>query len=112
MKAIFEQPEKTVGRWVIGAQEHLSAQDWAKALERALKYRGGSSRVSFLEASLNDYEALWGAMGLEIGLMFRYFEGSAQAKWGEQPDNHLTAHDLGIQAQLRDSETIASELDW
>lgn len=112
VKAIFEHPEITISKRVVGAAEFLSAKAWTECLERALETRGKGSRIVFVEASLDEYEKLWGPMGLEIGLMFKYFEGVAKGKWKKERGSLLFAKDLGIEGQMQLSETIASKLEW
>lgn len=113
-KAIFSQPEKTIGRYVNGAAEILSAREWAKSLGKALKRRGKDTRVVFMESTLGEFEELWGALGTEIGLMFKYFNDYGEGSYGVGVEGNqvVTAQELGIAGLLRSSEDAAAQFEW
>ncbi|KPM39380.1 hypothetical protein AK830_g7211 [Neonectria ditissima] len=113
-KAIFSQPEKTIGRYVTGTAEFLSPRDWAKSVEKALTRRGKESRVVFVESALSEFEELWGALGTEIGVMFRYFNDYGKSSYDVGTDGRqvVTAQDLGIADLLRSSEEAAAQVEW
>ncbi|KAF4448638.1 HSCARG dehydrogenase [Fusarium albosuccineum] len=113
-KTIFSQPEKTIGCYVNGTAETVSAQEWARSLEKALGRRGQDTRVVFLESTLSDFEKLWGAGGTEIGLMFEYFNKYGKESYEAIPGGRpvLSATDLGIDSLLQSNEDAAARFEW
>ncbi|KAJ0119898.1 HSCARG dehydrogenase [Diaporthe amygdali] len=114
VKAIFAQPEKTIGRYVNATAELTSIQEYAKTLETALKSQGKEIKVNFLECSLSDFEQLWGALGTEIGLMFKYFNDHGDGNYETDPHTYqyMTAKDLGIEGVLRKNEDTLAQIEW
>ena len=114
VKAIFAQPGKSLGRYVLGGPEIISCQEWTDSLTRALKRQGKDADVAFVECSMSAFERIWGPFGTEIGLMMTYFRDfgrqSFEADTGTQPA--LTAKDLGVEAEMRTSEDRLSAMDW
>ncbi|KAJ9144570.1 hypothetical protein NKR23_g5820 [Pleurostoma richardsiae] len=114
VKAILSQPEKTFGRYVLGASEIMSCQDWAESFAKALRRQGHNSDAVFLECSLELFERIWGHVGTEIGVMFTYFRDIGytgyEAEAGGSPI--LTPKDLGIEASLHSTEDRLATLDW
>ncbi|OKL58095.1 hypothetical protein UA08_06718 [Talaromyces atroroseus] len=105
VQAILSQPEKTLGKSVLGASEYLSCTDWALALSKALK-----DNVTFAETTLESYEAVWGIAGTEVGLMFRYFN-EVQRDAISVPAI-ITPAELGVQESLRSTEQRLQGMDW
>jgi hypothetical protein len=98
-QAIFSQPEKTIGRFVLGSAETLTWQDYADAFTEALKKSGQHPKpqTTFVDCAQADFEKVWGVGGWEIAQMTEYYRKYGSASWGE---NVLTAADLGIEAKL------------
>lgn len=111
-EAIFNQPEKTVGKSVVGASEYISYADWALALSKALEgKKTATTEAVFIETTLESYEVLWGKdVGTEIGIMFAYFDELQEGSFGSS--SVLTPVDLGIQASLRSTEQRLKDMDW
>ncbi|KAL4787337.1 hypothetical protein BJX76DRAFT_20112 [Aspergillus varians] len=107
--AIFAQPDKTLGKHVLGVAEYFTATEWAVAVSKSL-----NADVVFLETSLESYEGLWGAAGTEIGLMMKYMEdlGAEGYTAGLCADDIVTPKDLGVQGLLRNTEEALKELNW
>lgn len=112
MEAIFDQPEKTLGRSVVGASEHISCVDWALALSKALHGKEiPTTEAVFIETTLESYKSLWGDnIGTEIGTMFGYFNEFQEQSFGSS--SVMTPAELGIQASLRSTEQRLKDIDW
>lgn len=112
MEAIFDQPEKTIGRSVVGASEYISCATWALALSKALYGKNiSTTEAVFIETTLESYKALWGDnIGTEIGSMFVYFDEFQEKSFGSS--SVMTPGDLGIQASLRSTEQRLKDIDW
>lgn len=112
VKAIFAQPEKTIGHYVEVTAEVTSIREYAKTLENALKRRGKETRVIFLESSLSDFEQIWGPVGTEIGLMFKYFNdyGDGNYEMHSGTYRYVTAKQLGIEGILRKNEDTLAQI--
>jgi hypothetical protein len=90
--AFLAQPELTHGRFVLAYVEETTAgsmlETWSKATGK---------RSVFVKTSIEDYDAVWQAWGLEIGAMMRFWEEAGEKSWsGEEV---LTKEDLGIQGE-------------
>ncbi len=72
VRAIFEQPERTLGTWVSCEAERLSCRQWVEALDSAAQEQGLHGSVEFEVCSVQDFENKWGVVGTECGLMFQY----------------------------------------
>ncbi len=107
--AIFQQPEKTMGKYVLGVGDYLTPNGWADALSKAL-----DADVTFLETSMESYESLWGPIGTEIGFMMKYIDefGKGSYTIGLSDDQVVTPSDLGVQSQLRSTEDSLKKLNW
>ncbi|KAL3495805.1 hypothetical protein BJX62DRAFT_252841 [Aspergillus germanicus] len=106
--AIIRQPVKTLEKSVLGVSEHLTAAGWAAALSAA-----SNVEVAFLETSLRDSERRWGAIGTEIGLMFRLIEELGQGSFTAGVDGSLiVTPDLGVQGLLHSTEDRLREFRW
>ncbi|CEL08939.1 hypothetical protein ASPCAL12084 [Aspergillus calidoustus] len=107
--AIIRQPEKTLGKFVLGVSEYLTAAEWAAALSA-----GSNVEVTFSETSLEDYERRWGPIGTEIGLMFRFIEELGQGSFAAGADGSLivTPKDLGVQGLLHSTEDSLRKFRW
>ena len=113
-RAIFEQPEKTIGRAVLGIAEMQSCQDWVNTLTKTFRRQGKDIDIAYVECTMTAFESLWGPIGTEIGLMMQFFRdvefGGFKAKTGSE--SVLTPKDLGIEGELRSTEDRLSELGW
>jgi hypothetical protein len=103
-QAIFSQPEKTLGKSVSGASEYMTCTDWALALSKALK-----EKVTFTQTTLESYEAVWGIVGTEVGLMFRYFD---EFQHDASPPGVVTPADLGVQESLLSTNQRLQGMNW
>ena len=73
VKATLAQPDRTLGRSVLGASEAMSCQEWASSLTQAWKRLGREhTDVTFVQCSLDACENLFGPLGTEIGNIFRF----------------------------------------
>lgn len=106
VNAIFQQPEKVMGKYVLGIAEMLSCSDWASLLSRLLKENNDSDTAAFMECTLEAYETLWGHLGTEIGLMFEYFRhyGKDGYRSGVGAHSILTPEDLGVAHMMKSTE--------
>ncbi|KIA75707.1 HSCARG dehydrogenase [Aspergillus ustus] len=109
VEAIVRQPERTLGRYVLGVSEYLTAAGWASALSTAAKIE-----VSFSEATLEDYESRWGDVGTEIGLMVKFIEEFQEGSYtgGLNSSLVVTPGDLGVQDHLHSTEDCLRKFDW
>jgi hypothetical protein len=107
--AIIRQPGKTLGKFVLGVSEHLTAAGWAAALSSA-----SGVEVTFVEMSLEDYERRWGPIGTEIGLMFKFIEELGQHNFTAGVGGSLvvTPEDLGLQGLLHSTEDSLRNFRW
>ncbi|CAI6088231.1 unnamed protein product [Clonostachys chloroleuca] len=114
VKAILEQPEKTIGRVIVGVADYLSCNEWAAIFQKVQDKLGSGSKVLCKECSLAEYEEKWGAIGTEVGLMMAYFnefgeKSFSTSTWGWPV---ATAGDLGIEHDLRSTEETLLGLEW
>ncbi|VUC23037.1 unnamed protein product [Clonostachys rosea] len=114
VRAILEQPEKTIGRVLEGVADTLSCTEWAAIFQKVQDKLGSGSKVSFKECSLKEYEEKWGEMGTEVGRMMTYFNEFGErsftiSTWGWPI---VTAKDLGIKHDLRSTEETLLGLEW
>ncbi|KAJ0414913.1 hypothetical protein BJY00DRAFT_327346 [Aspergillus carlsbadensis] len=107
--AIVRQPGKTLGKYVLGVSDYLTAAEWAAALSAA-----SNVDVAFLETGLEDYERQWGPIGTEIGLMFKFIEELGQGSFAAGVDGSLivTPEDLGVQGFLHSTEDSLRKFHW
>ncbi|KAL3472278.1 hypothetical protein BJX99DRAFT_235859 [Aspergillus californicus] len=108
VEAILRQPEKTLGRYVLGVAEYLTVAEWAAALSTAAEVE-----VEYAEATLEAYESRWGAIGTEIGLMMKYIEEFGGDSYTADVDSSfiVTPEDLGVQA-LHSTVEGLRKADW
>lgn len=113
VKAILAQPEKTLGRYVLGNAEVLSCKDWMRIFTGVLQGKGLELEVGYIECTLASFEAFWGHAGTEIGLMFKYFEDMGLEGYKNVGDGDpiLTMNDLGIQGELRSTQQRLADMD-
>lgn len=115
VRAILEQSDKTIGRFVLGSAETLSCREWADQFTEALRRTGKypDTETVFIESSLADFGQLWGNGGLEIGGMMEYYKAYGIDGWkghiGSEPV--LTAADLGIEKDLNSVADLLARLD-
>ncbi|KAL2816624.1 hypothetical protein BDW59DRAFT_175738 [Aspergillus cavernicola] len=109
VEAILRQPERTLGKYVLGVAEHLTAAEWASTLSNASKVE-----VSFSEMTLEDYEGHWGHVGTEIGLMFKFIEELQRDSYtgGLSSSLIVTPEDLGVQCLLHSTEDGLGKINW
>ena len=115
VRAIFSQPDKTLGRYVSGHSEMLSCQEWAATLTKALEHQGKKGvEVIFMECTLEAWGTLWGPVGMVLGTMFRYFDefGPASYEKGTGGAPLVTPKDLGVDGKLRSTEERLSMMKW
>ena len=113
-RAIFEQPDKTIGRAVLGVAEILSLRDLVNTLKKSFQRQGKELDAVYVGCDLDAFEGLWGSVGTEIGLMMTFFRdveyGGFKAETGSVPV--LTPKDLGVDGELRSTEDTLTELGW
>jgi hypothetical protein len=100
VRSIIDQPEKTLGRVVLGYAEVLSCQKWIQILAEVLKERGLDA--GYMECTPSSFTTFWGPIGKEIVDMFQFWERtSATDSWKDYRELPvLTAVDLGIRREL------------
>lgn len=111
-RAIFEQPERTLGAWVSCEAEKLSCQQWVEALNSAAKAQGLHGSVLFQECSMDDFEAKFGVVGTECGVMFQYI-GEARERSFQNTSGlpEVSVRELGISAELVSSRELFGHVD-
>jgi hypothetical protein len=113
VKAIFTQPEKTLGKFVLGVSEYISCSDWAHALSIALRQRGTNATVSFVETTLEGYNNLRGHHAAEIGYMLNFFSELKEQSYTKGTVGQiLTPGDLGVQESMISAEDMLKHMDW
>ena len=99
-RAILEQPDKTLGKWVIGQAFSSSCREWAVALNNVFKEdKLTDKEVAYVETTLEGYEAIWGVVGTEIGGMMKYLEEVDDAFSNPGGDTVLFPKDLGVKQE-------------
>lgn len=113
VRAIFSQPEKSLGKFVLGISEHISCSDWAHALSIALRQQERNATVSFVETTLDSYNSLRGHHAAEIGYMLNFFsELKEQSYIKGTAGPILTPEDLGVQKSMISAEDMLKCMDW
>ncbi|KAL7931796.1 hypothetical protein V8C35DRAFT_103285 [Trichoderma chlorosporum] len=113
VRAIFTQPDKTLGKFVLGVSEYLSCSDWARALSTALSQQGTNVDVSFLETTLQSYNNLRGHHATEIGYMLKFFSDFKEESFiGGTAGLILTPQDLGVQGSMISVEDMLKSMNW
>jgi hypothetical protein len=112
VRAIFEQPDKSLGTWVACESERISCRKWVECLDASAQAQGVKKRVTFEECTMQDIEDRWGILGNEIGQMMAYV-GEVKDRAFENtsglPD--LKASQLGIESELVSAKTFYEHLD-
>lgn len=121
--AIFTQPDKTLGKIVWGVTEYLTGPEIASALSKALEKTAAkvpnsgipSTQVAFVETTLESYEAIWGPVGTETGIMYKLMNDvpSFSPRWGsgDVSEPIVTPSELGLH-HSRTVEQRLGDLDW
>lgn len=80
-------------------------------LERWGKVTGRST--SYIPSTLEAYNQLFPAWGLEMGVMLQSWEAVGEASWSKPGVMLLRKDDLGIDtAQLTGLDTAFAQVDW
>ncbi|KAF2649643.1 NAD(P)-binding protein [Lophiostoma macrostomum CBS 122681] len=105
-RSIIEQPEKTIGRVVLGSAELISCQRWIEILTEVFKERGQDFEAGYLECTYSSFVTFWGPSGKEIGDMLQYWAKMDPAdSWQDYRGFPvLTAADLGVEKELRSTK--------
>ena len=69
VRAIFEQPDKSLSTWVACESEWTSCRQWIAGLNAAAQSQGVKRSVTFKEGAMKSIEDRWGVLGNEIGQM-------------------------------------------
>jgi hypothetical protein len=118
VQAILNQPEKTIGRFVLGSAEILSCRDWATSFSTALQQTGKYPNVEavFVDCGINEFNQLWGSLGVELGQMMEYYRAYGMEGWKGHigSDPILTAADLGIEKKLKSTvdRLVRIDTNW
>jgi hypothetical protein len=112
VRAIFEQPEKSIGTWIACETEHISCQQWVACLDTAAKSQGVQKSVTFEECTMQSIEERWGILGNEIGQMMAYIsEVKERAFENTSGLPESSASQLGVQAELVPVSVFYEKLD-
>ena len=112
VRAIFEQPDKSIGTWVSCESERISCRQWVACLGAAAKSQGVQKSVTFEECTIQSLEESWGILGNEIGQMMAYIsetEGRAFENTSGLPE--INASHLGVQTELVSVNVFYENLD-
>jgi hypothetical protein len=112
VRAIFEQPEKSLGTWIACESERISCRQWVACLDAAAKSQGVQKSITFEECTMESIEESWGILGNEIGQMMAYIseaEGRAFDNTSGLPE--ISARQLGIQAEMVPASVVYEKLD-
>lgn len=112
VRAIYEQPEKSIGTWVACESEHITCRQWVACLGTAAKSQGVQKSVTYKECTMQSMEERWGILGIEIGQMMAYisdFGDRAFENTSGLPES--TATQLGVQAELVPVSSFYEKLD-
>ncbi|KAL6885421.1 hypothetical protein GGI43DRAFT_426672 [Trichoderma evansii] len=113
VRAIFSQPEKAMGNFVLGVSEYISCSDWAHALSEALSQQGTNIEVLFLETTLESYKSLRGHHAVEIGYMVDFFSDLKEESYTKgTTGSTLTPKDLGVQTSIISAEDMLKDMNW
>ncbi|KAI2919195.1 hypothetical protein CBS147320_8649 [Aspergillus niger] len=105
--AILDQPHLTLpGKVVLGATETRTAADVLKLWSEV-----SGKPAEYVAVSLEHYDKLWPKWGLEVGLMFKYWEVAGEKSWTSPDEQVLTSKDLKITGLVGMKEVFA-EIDW
>lgn len=78
-------------------------QDWADVLGK---------RAVYVRTSLEDYNSVWPAWGLEMGVMMQMWDELGERTWTGE-DGILTRDDLGLSAvNFVGFKGAVAEMDW
>lgn len=112
VRAIFEQPEKSMGTWIACETEHMSCRQWVACLDTAAKSQGAQKSVTFDECTMQSIEERWGILGNEIGQMMAYIsEVKERAFENTSGLPESSATQLGVQAELVPVSAFYEKLD-
>lgn len=115
VQAILSQPDKTLGRFVLGSAETLSCSDWAASFSAALAQTRKYPDVdtAFIDCNVTEFDHLWGSHGADLGQMMEYYRAYGLEGWkghiGSEPI--LTAADLGIEKQVKSTADRLARID-
>lgn len=111
-RAIFEHPERTLETWVACEAEELSCQQWVEALDSAAKAQGLHGSVLFEECSMEGFEAKFGVVGTEVGVMFQYIGDTRERSFHNTSGlPEVSMRELGIDAELVSSREFFEHAD-
>lgn len=112
VRAIFEQPERTLGTWVSCESEKLSCRQWVEALGSAAQAQGLDGSVEFEECSMQPFEDKWGVVGAECGLMFQYIAAEQERSFLNTSGlPEVTVKDLGLDTGLISARELYHNTD-
>lgn len=108
VEAILRQPALTRGRYVHAEVETLTN---GELLERWGKVTGKST--VYVPSTLEAYNQLFPAWGLEMGVMLQFWEAVGEASWSKPGVSLLHKEDLGIDAaRLTGVDMALAQIDW
>lgn len=104
VSAIIAQPQKTIGRYVLASNgETPTIEEFLTSTSEA----AGLKDVKYLQVTDEAFEALHGKGGVELGLMFKFWEKHG----GDTGQDLLFPTDLGVTG-LKTLKEYLSEQDW
>ncbi|KAL3442799.1 hypothetical protein BJX65DRAFT_321076 [Aspergillus insuetus] len=108
VEAILRQPLLTLGRYVLAEVETLTnealLQRWGKVT--------GKSTV-YIPSTLDAYNALFPAWGLEMGVMLQFWEDARERSWSKAGVEVLQKEELGIDfSRLTGLEAALGQVNW
>ena len=104
--AILAKPELTKARFVLAYTNETTIggllETWSKAT--------GKPSV-FVKVSLEDYNRVWPAWGLEMGVMMKFWEEAGDNSWSGE--DFLTRKELGLEGvKFASVEETFKAMDW
>ncbi|KAL5341435.1 hypothetical protein BJX70DRAFT_358784 [Aspergillus crustosus] len=108
VEEILRQPQLSKGRYVLAEVETLTQ---GEVLERWGKVTGNST--VYIPTSLETFDKLFPAWGLEMGVMLQYWEAVGAKSWSKPGVSVLKKEDLGIDAsRLVGFDDALVKIDW
>ncbi|KAK5062504.1 hypothetical protein LTR84_004577 [Exophiala bonariae] len=112
VRAIFEQPETSIGTWISCESERISCRQWVACLDTAAKSQGVRKTITFEECTMQSIEERWGVLGNEIGQMMAYISELEERAFENTSDlPEINASQLGVQAELVPVRVFYEKLD-
>lgn len=104
--AILSQPQLTLpGKYVVTDTEPTTAGElleiWSKA---------AGKQVEYVRVSLEEYDAIWPKWGMELGIMFQFWDDVRERSWSSD-ERILTKKDLKVEGLVSTEDAFIS-MGW